>query len=88
MLLPRPTSVKTKQSSSSKTKASKVWHLRLLKPYTAVEGEEGGEEEREEERGCSGESVVFEVPIEMQGYRIIDRSGPQGINNAVSQITW
>ena len=58
--------------------------------------EEGGEEEEKEEGGGEGEveegggegegaPIVFEMPIEMQGYRVIDQSGPGGINNAVRQ---
>ena len=81
-------------SKHSPTSTSKIRHLRLLKPFILDEKEDEGkeEEERENERGGEGESVrreplLFEVPIEIQGYRIIDNAGPQGINNAVCKLS-
>lgn len=31
--------------------------------------------------------VVFELPLEMQGYKLIDSCGPEGITNSVSHMT-
>ena len=90
VLLPKPPALmKTKPVVAGKV--SKVWHLRLLKPFTVTEEEEevGGEGEREEEGGgeeCAATPIVFEMPIDMQGYRVIDKSGPRGINNSVRHI--
>ena len=77
-------------SSSSTHKVPKIKHLRLLKPYKApdINEREFGEEEEADE-GEEGEGrvpVLLEVPVDMQGYRIIDSRGPAGINNSVSWV--
>lgn len=43
------------------------------------EGEGEGEDIAEGRR-----PIAAEVPVDIQGYRIIDSRGPEGINNAVS----
>ena len=75
-------------SSSTPRKVPQVRALHLLKPYKAADVEEG-EKEFGEEGGGEGEEegrmpIVLELPVDMQGYRIIDSRGPAGINNAVS----
>ena len=87
VLLPKPPTI-TKTKPVTGGKVPKVWYLRLLKPFTATEeeGEEGGGEGERGEGGgeeCAATPIVFEMPIDMQGYRVIDKSGPRGINNSV-----
>ena len=74
-------------SASSGGKIPKIHHLKLLKPYRAqdIEVEEKEEGEfGEGEDGRKATPVVFEMPIDMQGYHVIDKRGPQGLNNSVS----
>ena len=47
---------------------------------------EGGEEEGEGDRDGERVPIVLELPIDVQGYRIIDSFGPHGVNNSVSAI--
>ena len=70
-------------SSLGEGKVPTLRHLRLLKPYVAPDEVEAGEEEEGEGEG-PGVPLIAEMPIDMQGYRIIDGRGPEGINNSVS----
>lgn len=70
--------------------------FKLLQPYTepVEEGEglegEGPEVEEEEEEGEDGEegegiwSIVSELPLDMQAYRVIEGHGGEGITSSVS----
>ena len=65
-----------------------------MKPYKSSEiyaGDKEFVEEGEGEGEGEGEDIVGgrrpiapELPVDVQGYRIIDSRGPEGINNAVS----
>lgn len=49
-------------------------------------GEEGDGDGEGEEGGEGRRPIVPEIPVDVQGYRIIDSRGPDGINNAVSSV--
>ena len=74
-------------AQSRSGKVPQVRAVRLLKPYRASDEEDGEREFGEEGDGMveGGKRVpiVLELPVDMQGYRIIDSRGPDGMNNAV-----
>ena len=88
----KPLPQKRRSHTSAQSRSGKVPQVRavrLLKPYRASDEEDGEREFGEEGDGMveGGERVpiVLELPVDMQGYRIIDSRGPDGINNAVSR---